>query len=223
MPESLPPLQDVDIAQSSSPEEFDGTARRCLAAFDALNAGTIEQRQVKLACREGCALCCWLRVDLFAHEVFLIAHHVRSYFTADDMAGLMTRLAAHSAKVLPLSPFDHATRNIACPLLQDGRCSVYQVRPQSCRRHHSQDFAACQFTFDHPTDLESPAAHDRDLFRTLTEAMQQNIEAYAGRDYDETIYELGTALHEALTDRASWERWRAHGPAFLHASVTPSG
>ncbi len=211
-----------DIALSQSPAEFDHAARQSLAAFDALNERTIEHQKVALACRAGCSLCCWLRVDVFAHEVFLIAHHIRTHFAADAVVDLMARLSAHADSVMPLSPFEHATQNIACPLLRDGRCSVYAVRPQACRRHHSQDFTACQFTFDHPTDLESPAAHDRELFRALTEAMCQNIEGYAELGFDHTIYELGTALNEALNDPSSWQRWRDHEPAFIHASVTPT-
>lgn len=71
-------------------------------------------------------------------------------------------------------------------------------------------------------DLESPAAHDRELFRTLTEAMQMNIDAYFQLGFDTTIYELGTALNEALNDPACWQRWRNREQAFLRASVTPA-
>ena len=134
----------------------------------------------------------------------------------------MTRLAAHAEKVMPLTPFEHATQNIVCPLLQDARCTVYAVRPHSCRRQHSQDFTACQFTFDHPSDLEAPAAHDGDLFRALTEAMWENIEAYAQLGFDHTFYELGTALNEALNDPSCWQRWRDNERAFINASVTPA-
>jgi hypothetical protein len=99
---------------------------------------------------------------------------------------------------------------------------VYEVRPHSCRRHHSLDFAACQFTFDHPTDLEAPAAHDRDLYQTLTAAMRDNLEAYADAGFDAAFYELGTALDEALNDPACWQRWCDHSQAFMRASVTPA-
>lgn len=206
------------------PDEFDAVARHSLAAFDEEGERLIERNAVKLACGAGCSLCCRsLRVDVFAHEVFLIAHHIRGHFSDTELAALLDRLAAHSESVTALTPFEHATRNTVCPLLQDDRCSVYAVRPHSCRRHHSLDLAACQFTFDHPTDLETPAAHDRELFHALTAAMQQDIEAYAELGFDHTIYELGSALHEALTDPASWERWAARLAPFLRASVTPAG
>jgi Fe-S-cluster containining protein len=218
------PIQELaeDIARSLTPEEFADAAQRALHFIDALNGGIIQQRGIQLACCEGCGVCCSLRIDVFAHEVFLIAHHLRSHFTAGEMAALLVRLTAHSEKVLPLTPFEHVTQNIECPLLQNGRCTVYAVRPHSCRRHHSQDFASCQYTFDHPEDLESPAAHDRDLFRALTGAMQWNIDVYSHLGFDHTIYELGTALKEALHDAAAWPRWRNHEQAFIHASVTPT-
>jgi Fe-S-cluster containining protein len=211
-----------DIAQSTLPEGFDRAAGLSLGAFDRLNIENIERKNVRLACREGCSVCCWLRVDVFAHEVFLIAHHIQSHFSAAEMAALRVRLAAHAEKVIPLTPFEHVTQNIVCPLLQNDRCSVYAVRPHACRRHHSKDLAACQYTFDHPGDLETPAAHDRDLFRRLTEAMQQNIDGYAQLGFDDTIYELGSSLDEALNDPVSWKRWRDRERAFLHASVTPA-
>ncbi|MEP6667834.1 MAG: YkgJ family cysteine cluster protein [Chthoniobacter sp.] len=211
-----------DIAQSLSPEQYDHAVGRSFAAFDALNEKIIAEKGVKLDCGAGCSVCCSLRVEVFAHEIFLLARHIRRHFSAEAISALLERLAGHAEKVLPLTVFEHATQNIICPLLQDGHCSVYAARPQCCRRHHSQDLAACVFTFDHPDDLEFPGAHDRDLFRALTGAMQENIDAYAELGFDHTIYELGTALEEALHDPASWKRWRAHEQAFLHASVTPT-
>lgn len=211
-----------DIARAKSPDDHHAGLRRALGYFDRLNAQTVEATGAKLACREGCSLCCWLRVDVHAYEVFLIAHHLRTRLSPAQLSEVLARLSVHAARVLPLTPFEHATQNIVCPLLQDGRCGIYAVRPHSCRRHHSQDFAACQFTYDHPTDLEFPGAHDRELFRTLSEAMQRGSEVYARLGYDSTIYELGTALAEALATPSSWRRWREGRKAFLHASETPA-
>ena len=211
------------LSRAKTPGEFHSCLNTALEYFDRLNSQTIANASIRLACREGCSLCCWLRVDVFAHEVFLIAQYIHAHFTATETAELLSRLTSHSAKVLPLTPYEHATQNIPCPLLREGRCSVYSVRPQSCRRHHSQDFSACQFTYDHPADLEFPGAHDRDLFRTLTEAMQHGIDTYARLGFDDTIYELGTALAEVLADPTRWEHWRGNERAFLGAIVTPTG
>jgi hypothetical protein len=52
--------------------------------------------------------------------------------------------------------------------------------------------------------------------------MQQNIEAYAKAGFDYTVYELGSAVHEALSDPESWTSWLGQQNAFLRASVTPT-
>lgn len=211
-----------DINAALSPDDFDAVAAAALTHFDALNDGIIEQKRVHLACGKGCSICCSLRVDVFAHEVFHLARHVRAHFTAEQQGRLLAGLAVHAQTVTAMTPFEHATTNLTCPMLEEGSCSIYLARPHSCRRHHSQDVAQCQYTFDHPTDLETPAAHDRELYRALTEAMHQNIEAYAEAGFDYTIYELGSALHEALCEPSSWQRWLEREQAFLNASVTPA-
>ena len=208
----------ADLAHCYSPGNFDGAAQVALREFDTLS----QSSSARFACRAGCSLCCSLRVDVFAHDIFHLARHICAHFTDEDLDALLARLAAHAEKVLPLTPYDHATQNIPCPMLREGCCSVYAARPHSCRRHHSLDFAACQYTYDHPADIDTPAAHDRPVYRTLSAAMQQDIEAYAAHGFDHTIYELGTALHEALTDPECWPRWRNGGTAFLQASITPA-
>jgi len=174
-----------------------------------------------LVCRAGCSLCCWLRVDVYAPEVFLIAETLRKELPPPQLDELLGRLATHAELVTGMTVFEHATRNVACPLSREGWCSVYSVRPHTCRRHHSQDLAACQFTYDHPDDLEFPGAHSRELFTELTEAMGLHGAVYEYFGYDGTVYELGSALHEALTDPACWQRWSRKETAFQKASVTP--
>src|SRR4051794_36628344 len=144
------------LSRCGTADEVDSAYEECLGSFDELNRETVVDRSARLECCEGCSLCCWLRVDVYAHEVFVIANYIRKHFTEQALAELKESLAEHSGKVLPLTPFEHATQNIACPLLQDGRCTVYEVRPQACRRQHSLSRAACQYTFDHPADLAFP-------------------------------------------------------------------
>src|SRR5258708_40351146 len=106
------PIQELvaDIARSMAPVEFDRAAQSALLYFDEIT----ENAAAKLACHAGCSLCCSLRVDVFAHEVFLLANHIRQRFTADEMTDLLERLARHAATVIPLTPFEHATTNIQC-------------------------------------------------------------------------------------------------------------
>jgi len=211
-----------DLSCAKSAEDFHAALRRALGAYDQLNAQRTEQTGAALVCRAGCSLCCWLRVDVYAPEVFLIADALRTELTPPELEALRGRLAAHAELVTRLTVLEHATRNVACPLSRNGWCSVYAVRPHTCRRHHSQDLAACQFTYEHPDDTEFPGAHHRELFQDLTEAMGLHAAVYEYLGFDATVYELGSALEEALTDAACWRRWRRKKRAFRRASVTPS-
>lgn len=208
----------LSIAKSA--DDFHAALKQALESYDQLNESRVEQTGAALVCRAGCSLCCWLRVDVYAQEVFLIADTLRKELTLSELQELLGRLESHSGLV---TVFEHASRNVACPLSRDGWCSVYSVRPHSCRRHHSLDLAACQFTHDHPDDMEFPGAHHRELFGDLTEAMGLHAAVYEYFGFDDTIYELGSALAEALADDACWRRWRRKKKAFRRASVTPSG
>lgn len=211
------------LSQARTAAEVHAAFRTALSSYDQLNEQTIQQTGARLDCFAGCSICCSLRIEVYAHEVFLIADHILATFSDEALFALKERLAAHSAKVLRLTPFEHATSNAVCPLLgHGGLCSVYAVRPQTCRRHHSLDVTACQYAYDHPADLDFPSAHHPELFRDLTQAMRQNTEVYAQLGFDTTIYELGTALEEALSDPESWAGWCERMNAFLKASVTPA-
>jgi Fe-S-cluster containining protein len=215
-------LLNTALRNARHPEAYHGALSRALSAFQERSEAVAARDQVKLACGEGCALCCSLRVDVIAPEVFLIAEHLRRHFSAESMAALTERLEAHAAQVTRMTPFEHATRNMPCPLLEGYRCSVYAVRPHTCRRCHSTDLSACEYIHDHPEDLEFPGAHDPGLSRELGETMQAHFDAYHAESLDLTVYELGSALSEALKSPAAWRRWRDGKRAFLGASITPT-
>jgi hypothetical protein len=84
------------------------------------------QRSAGLACRAGCAACCHQRVSVLPAEADAIAAHLRR---------------SDPARIDRLT---ERPRNAACPFLDDGRCSIYAVRPLRCRGLHSRDAAACR-------------------------------------------------------------------------------
>ena len=179
-------------------------------------------RNAPIACKAGCSLCCSLRVDAWAQEVFTIVRHILRFWPQDRIEELRVRLQSHSSRVLSLSVLQHATTNIPCPLLEDSRCSVYSVRPQSCRRLHATDVSACKYVFEHPGDLDAPGSIHGPSYELLSRAMADTQNALQEIGYDPTIYELGSALHEALSHPDAWSRWTNQEHAFLFASRTPT-
>jgi hypothetical protein len=95
------------------------------------------------ACTTGCDACCHFPVGVTYGEALRLADAVRGN------RELAVRVAAAAT----------ATRDRAwpelvgtpCPLLADGRCTVYAVRPLPCRALASADAGACRAALTGPT------------------------------------------------------------------------
>ena len=78
------------------------------------------------ACGAGCAACCCQPIPLTPLEALLLARYAHLRLRPEERAAL----ARNHAAALALPPL---RRN--CPLLLDGRCTAYVVRPLACRRY----------------------------------------------------------------------------------------
>jgi hypothetical protein len=104
-------------------------AEKTIAEFTA--AGDVQ-------CRAGCSFCCYQNVDVTIPEAILVALQL------GDEADL--RRAAILSAADEFRELDDDTRIATgkpCPLLVDKRCSVYNVRPITCRSLTSPDAARC--------------------------------------------------------------------------------
>lgn len=97
----------------------------------------IEPLAAAAACRRGCAHCCHLPVATTSAEARLIARHIGRPPAALADAVAVEQLVqpaelerAHRLATRPPSP---------CPFLVGDECTVYAVRPMSCRLHVSLD------------------------------------------------------------------------------------
>jgi len=60
-------------------------------------------QKASIACKEGCAYCCHLKVDSRPHEIFLIADYVRAKFSPDELRILKGRLQESAGVIAPLT------------------------------------------------------------------------------------------------------------------------
>lgn len=209
------------LSAAKAPDDYHRALRAAYAAIDELGAEVIETNGIQLACKKGCSLCCYLRVDAKAHEILNIADYVETRFSGLERAALRARLEEHEKTVEPLSYEEHIGTNVPCPLLMDGMCSVYPVRPFGCRRHQSQDFDNCQYSYDHPEDIHHPSARNNELYSTTGQAEMVFNKVYASKGFDSQGYELGTALSEALSNPKCRKRWKKGNKTFLEAKTVP--
>jgi Fe-S-cluster containining protein len=158
-----------------------------------------------LACRAGCAWCCHFSVDVRAVEVFSILEFVEQTFTASERERVWKEINANAALLHSLSDLERVQRNIKCAFLVDSRCSIYAVRPQTCRNYHATDVVGCQQSFDEPGNLDI----DPDFAPLVYQVGGAHVEAFAKAmseaSYDVKAYELNAAFSQTLRRPAQAE------------------
>jgi Fe-S-cluster containining protein len=153
-------------------------------------------------------------VDVRAVEVFAILDFLSQSFTPDEKARVLAEIRANSVALQGLGEGERVTRNLRCPFLKDARCTIYAVRPLSCRNYHATDVAGCQQSYDEPENLDI----DPDFAPGVYQAGEAHVEAVSSAmdraGFDVKAYELNCALDAALSDPTARERFEARQEPF---------
>jgi Fe-S-cluster containining protein len=213
-------LYDRTVAQLTSrlrrmrtPHQLMGTLRWGAGELDRAYANAPAEARAAVACREGCAACCHVAVDVQAHEVLYAADHIQVSFSPQALNEAVERLDAHRSRVAAFTAGERDQSRQACALLQTGACTIYAGRPQPCRSHHTSDAAACAAHLTNPS-LEITAVYIPALRARMFSVMLGVDEAIEAAGYDERAYDFGSALHEALTNPLCLDAWMRHRSAF---------
>ena len=171
-----------------------------------------------LACRAGCTWCCHFSVDVRAVEAFGILDFVERTFTPEQKARVYSEIRANSTALQNLDEDERMRRNVKCPFLLEGRCSIYAARPQSCRNYHATNVAGCQQSFEEPDNMDI----DPDFAPWVYQAGTAHVDAFstAMRDagHDVSVYELNSALDAALSEPGARQRFESKLPPFTTLS-----
>ncbi len=171
-----------------------------------------------LACRAGCTWCCHFSVDVRAVEVFSILDFVERTFTIEEKARVYAEVRTNSAALKNLGEIERMRRNVKCPFLNEGRCTIYAVRPQTCRNYHATNVAGCQQSYEDPHNLDI----DPDFAPWVYQAGGAHVDAFstAMRDagYDVSAYEFNSALDAAMSELAARERFESKSAPFTSLS-----
>lgn len=94
------------------------------------------------ACRDQCSACCHLFVSVPPGVTDMIASHITSTFTAAQTKVLLDRLRVAAKEIEQFTRTSDVRAR--CPLLDDqDRCSIYDMRPLTCRAFTSADAGLC--------------------------------------------------------------------------------
>ena len=174
---------------------------------------TAVDRGEHLDCKAGCSHCCSARVEAIAPEIFLIAGELAQR-PMSEFAELIGRLQAHIAapnqEALPWN------QRKSCPFLEDHLCSIYPVRPATCRKGHSTDAGACA--------VHAPVIPQHlDLILDAEALIGGTSGAYRQRGLDGSAHELVRAVLLALLDPTAQARWFNGEQVFEAAAPEPHG
>lgn len=158
----------------------------------------------QVACRAGCSFCCRsLKVSVSLPEVFLLKFHVNS-LPPDAARILRAGIADTYSRTRTNNAQERLHQHESCPLLVDNRCSVYDVRPLSCRAAVSLDAAACERAYGgEKVKINMPMRY----FDALKKTSLLLLATMSAAGLDCRSYELNAALHIALTEPNADQRW----------------
>lgn len=160
----------------------------------------------KLGCKDGCAFCCYQSVEVTIPEAILVAASL-----ADPTDPRRNTVVETARTLKGLSDQKRRRTSRACPLLVDGKCSVYDDRPLMCRGLFAAESAHCRAAHiaattggpDVPIEIFPLAQYfvlgDQAGLRGILKDMQLQ--------YD--LVELTQAVGAFLEDPGLIERWLA--------------
>jgi Fe-S-cluster containining protein len=176
---------------------------------EAVGLAEMEICQVSMfqaACEAGCAWCCYQRVSASPAEVLRIVDYLRKTRTAEELLDLRQRLAATDTLTHGRTAQARLALRQPCPLLVDGQCSVYHVRPLVCRGYTSDNVEACQRKIDHPDQHVHVEADPIRYFycQGVLNGLDDGLYIHK---LEGGLVELIAALRIALDDARSLKRW----------------
>jgi Fe-S-cluster containining protein len=172
-------------------------------------------------CGPGCDWCCFQRVSATPAEVLRIADFLRQTRTPEELAVLQHALTETDSQTRGLTADQRLRLKQLCPLLVGGGCSIYPVRPLTCRGYTSNSAALCQRKVEEP---EQPVKVEADPVRYIfCQGVLNGLDdGLADHGLENGMVELIAALRIALDDPNSLKRWLKGERLFAEALSTPA-
>ncbi|MBX3001332.1 MAG: hypothetical protein KF893_22615, partial [Caldilineaceae bacterium] len=138
--------------------------------------------------------------------------------SAEDLAALHASIVELDAQTRGLSADERLRLRQLCPLLVDGRCSVYYVRPLTCRGYTSNDAGRCRSKVEAP---DQPVHIEADPIRYFfAQGVLNGIDdGLATHGLEGGLVELIAALRIALDDPNPLKCWLKGERLFAGAQV----
>ena len=184
----------------------DRASRAAAFAADLLEVSTAQHLKEKIARARGCFHCCTTYVSTSLPEVFRLARAI----DGDNHTSLKIYAASAKSKAMP--QLQREVDRVHCPILVDGACSAYDVRPLVCRAVLSTSLESCLHIFQHGSTEPFQSPPSLGALRSYLVVMLRAALLIAKLPYRN--FELTHALEVALSTPNAEERWLAGEPVF---------
>jgi Fe-S-cluster containining protein len=193
-------------------------ARQAMAATSQLADGLLARAaNGTVACKPGCDHCCYQSVGVTTPEALAIVEHLRQTLSEQALGARAEHIRAARERTRGLSSAERYSPEHPCPFLEQGQCSIYEVRPLSCRGMNSLDAEECRNNLRDPKAraafLETGAGTRSFMepiraFHAVSAGLQLSLSELFGLDM--RPLDLTAAMHELLSDTGSiTEQWLA--------------
>ena len=140
-------------------------------------------------------------------EAVRIARMLRATLPPEALANLRERVGPAYARVRGKDAAARMVLAEPCPLLENGRCSIYADRPFVCRGANSADAAACRNGLRNPQSVPVPMyVHQRQVYAAVGQGAADGVRDAGVRP---NLLELVSALRLALEFEDPVTAWRS--------------
>ena len=202
------------LTSKTKPQDLKKTLSNARKDTDNLLNEELLSSGSKIACCAGCFYCCHLKVDVMPGEAFIIADFIRTNFSTEKQQSVLTKAKSNWEKVEPMTYSEQFVANLPCPLLDNGVCSVYPVRPGLCRIHHSTKVEPCKESFEEPELLSQPDYYVNNVRLATARSFIATNKALENLGFDTKAYDINGALIECFSNPHAEKRWRKMKSAF---------
>jgi len=172
----------------------------------------------KPPCKQGCFWCCFLRVKVTPLEVMCIVDYLRIRLKPGEISELQQRLVSTDGITRGMDGKRRVRAKMLCPLLVDGNCLAYPVRPIECRVYHSLNSSECEASLDKDG---SSVTIRRDISRLSMGIFAGLTEGLRIVGLHTRLLELIAGLRIAMDEPGAGlaMRWLSGEPAFVEAEI----
>ena len=181
-------------------------------------------RQVKgpprpKACSAECSYCCHLLVEVSVPEVVSLVSFINENFTATDLEALKIRVQKTEQRIRGMNSYERLFAREPCPLLRNGKCSVYAARPLVCRGYNSYNWVTCaqDLKYSRSWRLIPHDEAEKDIYSDVLDGLVTGLKE---EGLPSEPLELIAALQIALNHPDAGNRWLA-GDSIFEPTIAP--